>query len=301
MPEPEVLLAAHADTAESPVWDAKRGGLWWLDIPRGEVHFLDPSNGHDRRWVVGQPVGCLALTREGDVLLAMRAGLTVANSDLAETPVRWGLPGEPVGNRPNDGRVDSWGRFWIGTMAMDKRPNAGSLYRADLDAKPPEIVRMLDRVSISNGIDWSPEDDLMYYADSPTRRIDVFDWDPAAGMASRRRTFATLSPDDGVPDGLCVDADGHIWVALWGGGAVRRYRPDGALDREVRLSVTNVTSCAFGGSELDELFITTAAGDLNEEQLAAEPAAGAIFWYRPGCQGRQPNLAKVPSPRSEEG
>src|SRR6202165_5736930 len=264
MPEPEVLLAARAITAESPVWDARRGGLWWVDIPRGEGHLIDTSTGHDRTWAVGQPVGCLALTREGLLLLALRAGLAVASRDLAEAPVAWALPGEPGGNRPNDGRVDSSGRFWIGTMAMDKRPGAGSLYRADLGAEPPQIARMLDEVTISNGIDWNPEDDRMYYVDSPTGRIDVFDWDPDTGIASERRPFATLPPGAGVPDGLCVDAERHVWVAVYGGGAVRGYRPDGELDREVRLPVINVTSCAFGGRELDELFITTARSDLNE-------------------------------------
>ena len=301
MPEPEVLLAARAVTGESPVWDARRGRLWWVDIPRGEVHLLDPLAGHDQRWVLGQPVGCVALTSEGDVLLAMRDGLTVARGDLAQTPVRWPLPCEPDGNRPNDGRVDSRGRFWIGTMAIDNHPEAGSLYRADLGGNPPEIVRMLEGITISNGIDWSPGDDLMYYADSPTGRVDVFDWDPAAGAVSQRRPFITLRADEGVPDGLCVDADGHIWLALWGGGAVRRYRPDGAPDLEVRLPVANVTSCAFGGPDLDELFITTAMSDLNEPELEAQPMAGAIFRYRPGCQGRQPNRAKVPPlPRQRE-
>jgi len=276
------------------VWDGGRGGLWWVDIPRGEVHFLDPSTGRDQRWEVRQPVGTVALTRQGDVLLAMRDGLTVAGGDLAQTPVRWTLPGEPDGNRPNDGRVDSRGRFWIGTMALDKHAGAGSLYRTDLSSNPPEIVRVLEGVSISNGIDWSPDDDLMYYADSPTGRVDVFDWDPKAGTVSRRRPFVMVAAGDGVPDGLCVDADGYVWIALWGGAAVRRYRPDGALDREVRLPVSQVTSCAFGGQHLDELFITTAAGGLTEEQLAAQPMAGAIFRYRPGCQGRQPNRATVP-------
>jgi sugar lactone lactonase YvrE len=174
-------------------------------------------------------------------------------------------------------------------MALDKHAGAGSLYRADLGGKPAQIVRMLEGVSISNGIDWNPEDDLMYYTDSPTGRIDVFDWDLAAGTISRRRPFVTLSPGDGAPDGLCVDSDGFVWVALWGGSAVRRYRPDGTLDREVRLPVTQVTTCAFGGPDLDELFITTAAGGLAEE----EPLAGAIFHYRPGCQGRQPNRVSV--------
>jgi len=297
MAEPEVLLAVQADTGEGPVWDSDRGGRWRVDIQRGEVHFLDPSTGRDQRWVVGQPIGTIALARGGDLLLAMRDGLTVAKEDLGDTTVQWTLPGEPAGNRPNDGRVDSRGRFWIGTMALDKHRDAGSLYRADFGAKPPEIVRMLDGVSISNGIDWSPDGNLMYYADSPTRRVDVFDWDEDGGMISRRRPFVTLAAGDGVPDGLCVDADGFIWVALWGGSAVRRYRPDGSLDREVRVPVTQVTSCAFGGPDLDELFITTAAGGLTKE----EPMAGAIFRYRPGCQGRQPNRALVPPlPRQRE-
>ena len=297
MAEPEVLLAARADTGEGPVWDSDRGGLWWVDIPRGEVHFLDPSTGGDQRWVVGQPIGTVALARGGGLLLAMRDGLAVAKEDLADASVQWTLPGEPAGNRPNDGRVDSRGRFWIGTMALDHHRGAGSLYRTNFGAEPPEIVRVLDGVSISNGIDWSPGGTLMYYADSPTRRVDVFDWDEDGGMISRRRPFVTLAAGDGVPDGLCVDADGFIWVALWGGSAVRRYRPDGTLDREVRLPVTQVTSCAFGGPDLDELFITTAAGGLTEE----EPMAGAIFRYRPGCQGRQPNRALVhPLPAGEQ-
>jgi sugar lactone lactonase YvrE len=152
---------------------------------------------------------------------------------------------------------------------------------------------MVDGVTVSNGIDWSPEDDRMYYADSPTGRIDVFDWEPAAGTVSNRRPFVTLPPEAGLPDGLCVDDDAHVWVALWGGGAVRRYRPDGTLEREVKLPVTKVTSCAFGGRELDELFITSARSGLNEAQLAAQPNAGAIFRYLPGCRGRQPNLADV--------
>jgi sugar lactone lactonase YvrE len=289
--EPEVLLGARAVTAESPVWDARRGALWWLDIPRGEVHLLDPSTGHDQRWFVGQPVGCLALTREDDVLLARRDGLIVMRPDLVEKSALWPLPGEPDNNRPNDGRVD--GRFWIGTMGLDERAGAGSLYRAELGAIPSAIVRILSGVTVSNGIDWNPDDTLMYYADSPTRRIDVFDWDAAEGMASGRRPFAILPPDAGLPDGLCVDSDAHVWVALWGGAAVRRYRPDGAMDREVRLPVTQVTSCAFGGPLLDEIFITSATSGLSEAQLAAQPAAGAIFRYRPGCRGRQPNLAGV--------
>ena len=293
MSEPEILLAARAVIAEGPVWDAKTGGLWWIDIPRGEVHLLDPSTGNDRRWMVGQPVGCLALTRQGDVLLALRDGLSVTSRGFAETPVLWPLPGEPDGNRPNDGCVDSSGRFWIGTMDIEERRVAGSLYRVDLRTKPPEIVRTLAGVTVSNGIDWSPEDDRMYFADSPTGRVDVLDWDPGSGTASNRRPFATLPSDAGLPDGLCVDAEAHVWVALWGGGAVRRYRPDGTLEREVKLPVTKVTSCAFGGRELDELFITTASSGLNEAQLAAQPDAGAIFRYLPGCRGRQPNLAAV--------
>jgi sugar lactone lactonase YvrE len=175
----------------------------------------------------------------------------------------------------NEGACDPDGRFYCGSMAYDKRPGAGSLHRLDPDGSVHVVLR---GVTISNGLDWSPDASRAYYNDTDTQRIDVFDYDPKAGL-SRRRTFATMAER---PDGLTVDAEGGVWVALSNGGAVRRYAPDGALDHELQLPVTKVTACTFGGDRLEQLFITTSRDGLPE---GAEPQAGSLFCATPGVRG----------------
>jgi sugar lactone lactonase YvrE len=187
--------------------------------------------------------------------------------------------------RFNDGKCDPQGRFWAGTMARDHRPGAGALYRLDPDLS---VHLMVDGVAISNGLDWSLDGRTFYYIDTPTHRIDRFAFDPASGAISDRRPFVTIDPADGNPDGLTVDAAGGVWVALWDGWTVRRYRPDGSFDRDLRLPVSEVTCAAFGGPDLDELYITSAWELLSEAQHAAEPLAGALFRARPGVRGRAP-------------
>jgi sugar lactone lactonase YvrE len=183
----------------------------------------------------------------------------------------------------NDGNCDSAGRFWAGTMGLNEEPGAGALYRLDPDLN---VTKVLDAVTISNGIDWSLDDSLMYYVDSDTFCVDVFDFDPDAGAISNRRAFVSVSAADGLPDGLTVDSEGYVWVAFWGGSCVRRYAPDGSLDLVVSLPTRHVTSCAFGGAGLDELYITSATEGLTEADLAQEPHAGALFRCKPGVVGR---------------
>jgi sugar lactone lactonase YvrE len=170
-------------------------------------------------------------------------------------------------------------------MALDHRAGAGALYRLDPDLS---VHPMVGGVAISNGLDWSLDGRTMYYVDTPTRRIDQFDFDPASGAIADRRPFVTIDAADGSPDGLTVDADGGIWLALWDGWRVRRYYPDGSIDREIRLPVSEVTCPVFGGPDLDELYITTAWELLSEAQHAREPLAGALFRVRPGVRGRPP-------------
>jgi sugar lactone lactonase YvrE len=197
------------------------------------------------------------------------------------------------GNRMNDGACDAAGRFWAGTMALDERPHAGALYRLDPDLT---VHTMLTEVTISNGIDWSLDGRRMYYVDTPTRRIDVFDFDVAAGAIANRRTFVEVPADAGLPDGLTVDAAGFVWVALWGGAALRRYGADGTLERVVPLPVTHPTSCAFGGAALDELYVTSARIALTAEERKRQPQAGGVFRVRPGVAGRPANLFPSPTP-----
>lgn len=245
----DVVPVPHARLGEGPCWDERTGTLLWVDIPAGLVHRLDPADGSHESIDVGQPVGAAVPRASGGLALAVRDGFAVHDGEL--TVVAPVTAAEPAGNRMNDGACDRAGRFFAGTMAHDDTPGAGSLYRLDPDRR---AERILDGVTISNGIGWSPDERLLYYVDTLTDRVDVFDYDPATGQVADRRLFAVLPS----PDGLTVDASGHVWVALWGGGKVVRLRPDGQLDLTVEMPATNVTSCAFGGPDLDILYVTTA-------------------------------------------
>ena len=176
--------------------------------------------------------------------------------------------------RMNDGACDAQGRFWAGTIAYDESPGAGTLYRLELDGS---CTTVLSGLTISNGIGWSPDGATMFLADSGTSRVDAFDFDASSGDISRRRTIVAIQEPGVAPDGLTVDEDGGIWVALWGGGAVRRYRPDGALLTVVPLPVDRPTSCVFGGPDRSTLFVTTARQGLDDEALSRQPHAGRVF------------------------
>ena len=278
----ELALEARAELAEGPVWDDRAGCLWWVDIMRGEVHRFDPTTGEDRSRQIGQPVGAAVPSRAGDLVLAVRDGFARLDFSTGRvTPIARVDHSKPE-CRMNDGKCDRAGRFWAGTMAIDETPGAGALYRLDASGCAHVVLR---GVTISNGLDWSLDDRVMYYIDSPTGRVDCFDFDAASGTLANRRPFVTIPSGQGIPDGLTVDADGFVWTALWGGGAVHRYASDGSLDTVVRVPASRTTSCAFGGNDCRELFITTSVMELSPAERGAEPDAGALFRCRPGPAG----------------
>jgi sugar lactone lactonase YvrE len=272
---------------EGPLWDPRIQRLLWVDIPAGLVHRLDVETGDD---VVvhsaGEQVGCVALREAGGYVVATERGVDVADDDWHRAGATIALPGQPPDSRTNDGSVDPWGCFWIGTLAHDERPGAGALYRVAADRR---VVQVLDGVTVSNGIDWSLDSAAMYYADSGTGRVDVFDVDLADGQVTGRRPFVEIEVAGAVPDGLTVDAEGFLWVALWGGGRVQRFTPDGRLDREVELPASQVTSPAFGGAGLGALYVTTARHGLSSADLERQPLAGSLFVHDPGVSGRAAN------------
>jgi sugar lactone lactonase YvrE len=268
----EVLIESNAHLGEGPRWDARERRLLWVDIERGEVHAWD---GIDHVVEVGARVGAVAPVDDGSLLVALADRLAFVGPEGMRTAFAFPHDEEL---RANDGTCDSRGRFWVGTMRLDEAAGAAALYRYD-GATLEEIV---SGVGLSNGIGWSPDDRLMYYVDTLTSQIDVFDYD---GDVANRRVFATIDKADGFPDGLAVDDEGGVWVALWAGGAVRRYAPDGTLDEVVPVPAHNVTACCFGGDDGRTLFITTARPD------------GRVFVADAGVSGpaAQPFRSTAPS------
>jgi sugar lactone lactonase YvrE len=283
----EVVLDARAELGEGPRWDPREQRLLWVDIMAGRVHAFRPDKGACRNVGVGKPVGALAGARDGSLVLAVADGFARLDFKSGATTMLAAVEADRPQNRMNDGACDPAGRFWAGTMALDEGPGQGALYRLDPDLT---VHTMVTSVTISNGIDWSLDGRRMYYVDSPTRRIDVFDLDGQSGGITNRRPFATIPAEAGIPDGLTVDADGFVWLALWGGAALRRYAPDGTLERTVPLPVSHPTSCAFGGAALDELYVTSARRPLSVEERKREPEAGSLLRLRPGVKGRPANL-----------
>ncbi|MEV5103125.1 SMP-30/gluconolactonase/LRE family protein [Streptomyces massasporeus] len=266
----EVAVRAEALLGEGPTWDAATGRLLWIDILGSRLHTYDPATGRRAVRRTEQHIGAVKPRAGGGLVLNLRDGIGLLDPDGG---FRW-LHHEPVpGRRANDAAVAPDGTLWTGTMRYDEAPGGGTLSRVTGDGS---VDVVLDDVAVSNGTGWSPDGRLMYYVDSPTRRIDVFDH--ADGRITGRRTLAEIEESAGFPDGLTVDAEGCVWVALWQGSAVRRYTPDGELDRVIELPVPLVTACAFGGADLGDLYITTARVGLTDP-----PALAGSLFVVPGA------------------
>ena len=280
---PELVQDARAVLGEGPAWDAAAAELLWVDILSRRVHRYRPEDGSDITIEMPSHVSAVAPRAGGGFILTLRDGFWLLDPGASvPRPYRLINTDQP-GIRFNDGKVDAAGRFWAGTMAYDLTEGAAALYRLDPDGS---LTTMLQGVTISNGITWTADGRTMYYIDTPTRRIDAFDADPASGAIGGRRTVVQL-PDDvaGVPDGMTIDDEGGLWVALWDGWAVHRYLPDGTRDAIVPMPVARPSSCAFGGPDLSDLYITTARpGDLTEVP-PDQPGAGGLFRVRPGVRG----------------
>jgi L-arabinonolactonase len=276
MIEAQHVLGVKHVLGEGPLWDAEAQALYWVDIPNCRVCRFYPATGEHECFDVDRRVTALGLRASGGLIMTVAKGFAFWDPqtqalDVVSVPEE--LENPPV--RFNDGAVDRKGRFWAGTMnESDPAAADGCLYRLDPDGV---CHRIETGFTISNGIGWSPDNRKMYFTDSSRHIILVYDYDLATGAITHRRPFVQVPEEQGVPDGLTVDSEGFVWSAHWGGWRVTRYDPHGAVDRVVRLPAQNVTSCAFGGENLDELYITTAQFGLSEAEKKNQPLAGDLF------------------------
>jgi len=279
----ESLIASQDVLGECTVWCDRDQVLWWVDIRAPSLQRYNPANGEVRAVALTEAIGSFGLTRSGTSMIAgMKSGLYFLDAASGALKVVAQPEKQLPKNRFNDGRCDRGGRFWAGTMQDGPREPVGSLYRLDADGR---CTHMRGGVFVPNSIAWSPDDKVMYFADTHRQLIWAYDFDLAQGAVRNERVFADCSNRPGKPDGSCVDADGCLWNAEYGGSCVVRYTPDGRIDRSVDLPVANVTCCCFGGKDLDTLYISTARQRMTPEQLAREPLAGNVFACRPGVRG----------------
>jgi len=272
----EQLTGPCAEHGEGPVWDTAAGVLRWVDMLRGDVLTLDATGTVGRRHV--SDVAAVIRPRAGGGLVAaVERGFALLD-DSGQVELEQAAFDDPA-CRMNDGGTDRQGRFFCGSMAYDMASPRGALYRYDPGGR---ISTVLTGVTVSNGIAWTLDGEQMYYIDSATQRVDVFDYDTAAGLPAGRRPHVHIDPDIGMPDGMALDAEGGAWVALWRGHAVHRYRHDGRLDAVVELPADLVTACAFGGPDLRDLYITTSSMGA---ETGEQPRAGALFRVNAGVRG----------------
>lgn len=276
------LLDARAILGEGARWDALTERLVWVDILGRSVHRFDPVTGQDEVFPMPAEPGCALPADDGRLAVALPDGIHLL--DMSDGSLeRWAaIPHDPARFLVNDGYTDAEGRIWIGSMARDAEPGAAALYRIEPGGR---TTLMLRDITCSNGVGWSLDSRTMVYVDSTTRRIDAFAFDADTGTLGARRTFATLPTGPELPDGLTVDADGGVWVAIWDGGMAIRFRPDGSIERRVRIGTPRATSCALGGPGLRTLFLTSASTGLPESD-AASTHAGALWSLAVSVPGR---------------
>lgn len=267
------VIPYSAFLAESPHWLPASRSLLWVDILAPAVNLSNLVTGDTRSTPLGELVGVVVPRRAGGFIAATQSGFRALDLQSGAMAVL-ATPRDMSGRRFNDGKCDAAGRLWAGTLAIDASPERGALYRLDVDGTLDEIETGFH---ICNGLGWSPDSRRFYLADSARRQIFAYDYDLATGTLSNKTVFARFTESDGMPDGLAVDADGYLWCAMWDGWALRRFAPDGRLDRTVDLPVPRPTSCAFGGPDLKTLYITTARIRLSATQLAAAPLSGSIL------------------------
>ncbi len=284
-----VFPGVTSTLGEGPVWHHEEQLFYWIDISGKKLHRLDLASGKDQSFDMGSMIGAVVPVKAGGGVVALETGIYSFNApDQFRKLVDYPADAAP-NTRFNDGKCDPAGRLWIGTMDKNAKPHQGKLYRMDQG----KLVAVLENISISNGLGWSPDQQTMYYIDTFEQAVYGFDFDGVSGEISQKRIVVTISDSMGSPDGMTVDSTGKLWIALWGGSGVACFDPQtGQLLGKIEVPALNVTSCEFGGPDLKTLLITTAREGLNEEQLAKYPLSGKVFFVNTPFCGFKSNYFK---------
>ncbi|MFX0557828.1 SMP-30/gluconolactonase/LRE family protein [Maribacter sp. CXY002] len=270
----EVVHNHQCELGEGPVWDAQEEVIFWVDILQGEIHHYSLQRKQHKTYAVNEMVGCIALCNDGNFILASKSGIGFLNRATGEIEYVENPESHLPENRFNDGKCDAVGRLWVGSMSLLETPNAGSVYVFENNRSTLKIKK----TTISNGMAWSADNKIYYFIDTPTATVVAYDFDLNTGSISNKRVVIAIDEKEGYPDGMTIDQEGMLWIAHWGGWQVTRWDPNtGELLYRIKLPAAKITSCTFGGTQLNDLFITSAKADLTDEELKNQPLAGSLF------------------------
>lgn len=274
----EVVVPHTCLLGEGPVWDVENQRILWIDILRGDIHQFFPETKQFKTFNTGKLIGAIALRSKGSLIAALQNGFALIDMEKEQIEIIKDPEAHLANNRFNDGKCDPLGRFWAGTMSLSEEPGAGNLYTLE---KELSVSKKIEGVTISNGMAWSKDHTTFYYIDTPTSEVVAYNFDKWNGNISDKKTIIKISKEDGNPDGMTIDSEGMLWIAHWDGWQVTRWDPNtGRKIYHISLPVAKVTSCTFGGANLDDLYITTASKELTENELKKQPLAGSLFVIR---------------------
>lgn len=287
----EIALKADCDLGEGPIWDKVNNRIFWVNIMQGEIHWLYPATGKHSYCKTDQLIGTIAVMENGGIIAAVQNGFATIDLKTGAVKSITEIEAELKNNRFNDGKCDTSGRFWAGTMNMVSVLNQAALYMLGTDLS---IANKIQNVSIANGLAWSPDDKLFYFVDTPTNQVMAYDYEAETGNIKNGRVVIDRTSKKGYADGMTIDTEGMLWIALWDGWKVERWNPQtGKLIGIIELPVSLVTSCTFGGPDMRDLYITSARIGLTADALIDQPLAGSLFVVKnSGHQGLPVNEFK---------
>jgi sugar lactone lactonase YvrE len=289
-----LLYKCDCTLGEGAFWHEARQSFFWVDIEGMRLHEYVIGNQKVNFWQFANRPSMIALNRQGEMILVLQGGVARFDLRTGNLVSLAEIEKENPNMRTNDGGIDAEGRLWIGTMHVDHNAGAGGLYCVENDFLP---VKKIENLTIPNGLTWSLDGKTMYHIDSPTKKVQAYYFNSATGEIIFERTAITIPEGDGFPDGMCIDKEGMLWIAHWDGFGVCRWNPEnGKLLNKIEVPVPQVSSCAFGGANFDQLFITTARENFTPSLLEKYPDSGSVYVASPGVKGVKKNLFGAPRP-----